>query len=66
MSLSTTDVARIIALLQDGISQVYVVENLGIPRRKVRKTFLSLLEIGTYSHRPGSGRRRVTTQRDIV
>lgn len=57
MVLSTVDVAQIIALLQDGRSQVCVSETGGIPRTTVRRAFHRFKETGTYSRRPGSGKK---------
>ncbi|XP_072375691.1 uncharacterized protein [Diabrotica undecimpunctata] len=53
-----------IALLQDQRSQVYVSETLCIPRTTVLRAFHRFVETDTYSLRPDSGRRRITSQRD--
>ncbi|XP_072377694.1 uncharacterized protein [Diabrotica undecimpunctata] len=64
MMLSTVDVARILTLLQDGKRQVYIFETLDISRTIVRRAFHCFIETGSYSRRPGSGGRKVISQRD--
>lgn len=64
MSLSPTDSAKVVALIEGGNSQRYVAAVLGIPRSTVQRVYHRFRETGGYSRRPGSGRKRVTSARD--
>lgn len=64
MPLAPTDVARLVALIQDGRSQRYVSRTLGLPRTTVQDAWNRFVQNGTFIRRAGSGRRRATTAVD--
>lgn len=64
MPLSVTDVARIVALIEDGRSQRYVSDTLGIPRTTVQDAWNRYMETGNFTRRVGSGRKRKTNAID--
>lgn len=64
MPLSVTDVARIVALIEDGRSQRYVSETLGKPRTTVQDAWNRYMETGNFNRRVGSGRKRKTSAID--
>lgn len=62
--LSTTDVARIVTLLEEGRSQVEVAARMGVSQSVISRAYARFNETQTYDRRPGQGRRRITTVRD--
>lgn len=64
MPLSATDVARIVALIEDGRSQRYVSQTLGKPRSTVQDAWNRYMETGNFNRRVGSGRKRKTSAID--
>jgi transposase len=64
MSINEVNTARVVALIQDGRSQRYVAQSVGIAQSCVRRTWGRFLETGSYSRRPGTGRQRCTSVRD--
>lgn len=64
MSLSAEIVASIVALIQDGRSQVYVASRYGVSRSTVQRVYARFIETGAYTRRPGTGPQRRTTRRD--
>ncbi|PSN33600.1 hypothetical protein C0J52_25157 [Blattella germanica] len=61
MSLSVTDVAKVVALIEDGRSQRYVSRALGIPGTTIWRVMQCFMETGCYDRIPGSGRLRATS-----
>lgn len=64
MPLGPIVVARIIALLEDGRGQRETARIVGVSLCGVQRVFQRYQETGLITRRPGSGRKRVTTQRD--
>lgn len=64
MPLTSADVAKIVALIEDGRSQRYVSRTLGIPRTTVQDAWNRYLETDSLVRRVGSGRKRATTAVD--
>lgn len=64
MSLSTETVASIVALIDDGRSQIYVANRFGVSRSTVQRVYTRFMETGVYTRRPGTGPHRKTTRRD--
>lgn len=64
MDLTETECAAIVTLLEDGRSQVYVARTLSVSRSTVQNVYRRWLETGAHRRRAGSGRRRITSQRD--
>jgi len=64
MAVNENDSARIVALLEEGFSQRYVAERLGINRSTVSRIWNRFRETGRYGRRIGSSRGRVTTARE--
>lgn len=64
MDMSPTDVARAIALIQDGRSQYYVSRVLNVTRSKVQRAVNRFNQHGEYSRRSQCGRKRCTNDRD--
>lgn len=64
MFLTPTDAARAVALVQDGRSQYYAADVLGVSRSAVQRAVQRFNETGNFTRRPGSGRRRTTSERD--
>lgn len=64
MHTSEAKAAQVVALLQEGLSQRVVAQRLNLSRAAVRRVYQRFLETGQYRRRPGSGRQRVTTERD--
>lgn len=64
MVITTADVGRIVALIEDGRNKSYVARTLGIARSTVRDAWYRYLQTGNFTRRQGSGRRRMTTQAD--
>ena len=63
MPLSVTDVARIVALIEDGRRR-YVSDTLGIFRTTVQDAWNRYMETGNFTRRVGSGRKRKTNAID--
>jgi len=64
MAVNENDSVRIVALLEEGFSQRYVAERLGINQSTVSRIWNRFRETGRYGRRIGSGRGRVTTARE--
>lgn len=64
MPLSAEDVARGVALIDDGRSIRYAANAIGVPYETLRDAVRRFRETGSYNRRPGSGRPRVTEPRD--
>lgn len=64
MVLNAENVAKIIALVDDGRSQRYAARALGIPETTVRRAIERYRETGLMTRRPGSGRPRATQPAD--
>lgn len=64
MNDKVTRAAKVIALIEDGRSQRYVAEHLGISRSSVQRIYQRYQETGSLGRRAGSGRRRATSERD--
>ncbi|PSN33842.1 hypothetical protein C0J52_16838 [Blattella germanica] len=64
MPLSPQDVARAIALIDDGRSLRYAARTIGAPYTTVQEAVKLFRETQSYSRRPGSGRKRITSGRD--
>lgn len=64
MALSPTDAARAVALIEDGRSQRYVANLLGVSQANIHRTYRRFTETGNYTRRPGSGMTRSTLPRD--
>lgn len=64
MDTTEAEAAQVVALLQQGLSQRVVARRLNLSRSAVRRVYQRFLETGQYRRRSGSGRHRVTTQRD--
>lgn len=62
--MSPEQVARAIALVEDGRSQRYAARVLNLPETNVRRAIRRYWETGLYTRRRGSGRPRVTGLRD--
>lgn len=64
MVLRTEDVCKVVALIEDGRSQRYVSNALGIPRTTIQDAWNRYVETGNCTRQLGSGRRRATTAID--
>jgi transposase len=64
MPLDPVIVARIVALIQDGRGQRETARIVGKSLCAVQNVYQRYEETGLITRRPGSGRKRVTTQRD--
>ncbi|PSN50293.1 hypothetical protein C0J52_02860 [Blattella germanica] len=64
MPLSPEESARAVASVEDGRSLRYVARFIGTSFSSVRRAVKRFQETNTFTRRPGSGRRRVTTARD--
>lgn len=67
--LPITEVARIIALLEEGFRMRYVAQSVGVSVSVVSRAWSRHQETGEYTRRQGSGRGRITTirqDREIV
>ncbi|PSN41905.1 hypothetical protein C0J52_06804 [Blattella germanica] len=64
MPLSPQDVARAIALIDDGRRLRYAARTIGAPYTTVQEAVKRFRETQSYSRRPGSGRKRITSGRD--
>lgn len=64
MDTTEAEAAQVVALLQQGFSQRVVARRLNLSRSAVRRVYQRFLETGEYRRRSGSGRQRVTSERD--
>lgn len=64
MDITEVEAAQVVTLLQEGLSQRVVARRLNLSRSAVRRVYARFLETGQYRRRSGSGRHRVTSQRD--
>ena len=62
--MRSEDVARAVALNDDGRDIRYIANVLGRARSTIHDAISRFRETGEYVRRPGSGRARVTNQRD--
>jgi transposase len=58
------EVAKAVALSEDGRSVRYIAEALGFPRSTVNNVIRRFNQTGSYKRRPGSGPKRCTDERD--
>ena len=56
--------SKIVTLLEEGSSQCYVSQQLGVSRSTVQRTWQRFQETGSLTRRRGSGRKRCTELRD--
>lgn len=64
MPLSAEDAARAVALVEDGRSLRYVAQLLNCAPSTISRILQRYRELGSYTRRSGSGRRRSTSARD--
>lgn len=64
MDTTPAEAAQVIALLEAGHNQSEVARRLNLSRYSVRRVYQRFQETGGYIRRPGSGRRRTTSERD--
>lgn len=64
MVLTEEQIARALALVEDGRSQRYAARSLNVAESTLRDALRRHRETGLLSRRPGSGRHRVTNRRD--
>uniref|UniRef100_T1I5V6 Paired domain-containing protein n=1 Tax=Rhodnius prolixus TaxID=13249 RepID=T1I5V6_RHOPR len=64
MVITAEQVVRIIALVEDGLSQRYAARTLGLPETTVRRAIHRYRETGLCTRRQGSGRPRATEALD--
>lgn len=64
MPLSAETIARALALIEDGRSIRYAANAIEAPLATVHRAIKRYRETNLYTRRPGSGRKRVTTERD--
>ncbi|CAK1579570.1 unnamed protein product [Parnassius mnemosyne] len=64
MDTSSEEAAQVIALLQSGMRQCDVARQLNLSRFSVRRVFQRFQQTGGYVRKPGSGRKRCTSERD--
>lgn len=62
--MRSEDVARAVALNDDGRDIRYIANILGIARSTIQDAISRFRQTGEYTRRPGSGRPRLTNQRD--
>jgi transposase len=62
--LNNEEAVRAIALIEDGRSQRYVANLLGVQQSTISRVVQRYRETGQYSRREGQGRRRITTAVD--
>lgn len=56
--------AQVSALIENGLSQRVVAQRLNMTRSAVRRVCTRYEETGSFHRRPGTGRKRFTTERD--
>ena len=64
MPLSLEDSVRTVSLFDDGRSYRYVADRIGASIGSIHRAVQRFREFNTFSRRPGSGRKRSTTERD--
>lgn len=64
MQITVDEVARAVALVEDGRSVRYAARSIGKPETTVRRAIKRYRETNSYSRRHGSGRPRATSARD--
>jgi hypothetical protein len=65
MPLAGVNIARALALVEDGRSIRYAANAIGVPLTTTgQKAVRRFQETGQFTRRPGSGRKRATTHRD--
>lgn len=64
MDTSSEEAAQVDALLQQGISQREVARRLNLSQSAVSRVYRRFQETGSYSRRPDTSRRRLTSERD--
>lgn len=64
MQITVEEVARAVALVEDGRSVRYAARSIGKPETTVRRAITRYRETNSYSRRHGSGRPRATSARD--
>jgi transposase len=64
MPLVSVDIARALALIEDGRSIRYAANAIKATVTPVHRAIRRFHETGQYTRRPGSGRRKATTHRD--
>ncbi|XP_030749334.1 uncharacterized protein LOC115877329 [Sitophilus oryzae] len=64
MHTSPEKAAQVIALIENGLKQRAVARQLHMTRGAVRRVFERYEEIRSFRRRPGTGRKRYTTDRD--
>jgi transposase len=62
--LTSIEVSRAVTLLEEGYSQRYVAQQLGVVQGTVWKLWKRYRETGTVTRRAGTGRQRKTTAGD--
>lgn len=64
MVLDPSDVAKAVALAEDGRSIRYISNALGYSRSAIHRALVRYRETNSFTRRPGSGRKRATTVHD--
>ncbi|KAJ8717004.1 hypothetical protein PYW08_005403 [Mythimna loreyi] len=64
MDTSPTEAAQVVALLDSGLSQRVVAARLHLSLSSVHRVYKRYRETGLFTRRSGSGRNRVTSERD--
>jgi transposase len=64
MPVQPFDVAKAVALVEDGRSIRYAARTLGFPYTNLQRAITRYRETHEFTRRPGSGRRRITSARD--
>lgn len=59
-----TEAAQVVALLEEGHNQRFVADQLNLSQSAVSRVYRRYRETGALVRRPGSGRRRCTSERD--
>ena len=58
---NSEETARVVQMIEDGLSQRHVARHLGVSPSVVNRLWNRYLETGDYNRRPGQGRPRATT-----
>ena len=64
MTISASDAANAVALVEDCRSYRYVAEVLGTSHSSVQRAIRKFRELNSYDRKPGSGRKRKTSWND--
>ena len=64
MTMSASDAAKAVALVEDGRSYRCVAEVLGTSHSSVQRAIIKFRELNIYDRKPGSGRKRKTSLND--